>query len=430
MNNERSLSLDLQLLFIDQELSNELPDSLDNWPRRIINSPVSDSLCDYSTPHLEEQIMPDDAIERLSACITEGLTSNARNNFSRLQNVSYFSGGPVTSPDKPEVRCIAYAKRWIEEIEVKTPTSLWDNDGRFEVIQHYSLGPAKEYVQSILRDLGSTATWDSFKDRLFKIFPQERNLNKVIAEFLKAAKSENESFLAFHSRLFAMTLELKSLGSDQATINSMFTATFISCLPSSFTIHLKDTDKDNPELLWKKFLKFQQSNPEAGASVKKKVVNAFSTTGGNATQQTSKRNYGNSKGDKQETVCQRCARPGHKAPNCKIPMNKIDNFSKGQRKGDEIRCQRCMGRRHISRNCAMPWDKIEARNKERRDGLCHVCQLPGHLARDCTQRNKGNGNTGSERTSPAYSRSSASDVQSSNSGAAAMQKKTSMSDQS
>ena len=62
------------------------------------------------------ETMADDPIETLAQTITTGLQAANKNNFSKLVNVPFYCGGPITFNDKPDIKCEAHVVNWLKEI--------------------------------------------------------------------------------------------------------------------------------------------------------------------------------------------------------------------------------------------------------------------------------------------------------------------------
>ena len=337
---------------------------------------ISDKSYISISTNSSSETMADDPIETLAQTITTGLQAANKNNFSKLVNVPFYCGGPITFNDKPDIKCEAHVVNWLKEIQAKTPDISWDETGRIEVAVQYSLGPAHTIALTIKEALPSTSgsKWKKFSDEFIKYFPSDRTVDKVMAEMTKISKISSESYLMFYSKLTKLAAELTKLGLPEPAVTPLVVARFLESAPVSFTMHIKESDRTDTQKLWSKFLIYIQRHPELEQAEKegtgiKRQINAIKPKE-TANRQTSQpaRNVSHNTGPTArfggpgrngERKCNRCGILGHVSTYCRMPVNRIYNFSRGPHMPG-MQCHRCHGYSHTARFCTTPWENIVA----------------------------------------------------------------------
>ena len=290
--------------------------------------------------------------------IAEAITSNTKNNFSKIVGLPYFCGGEEKSQTAPHLRCTKDAHQWVKEIESHTQTN-WDDSGRIQLAKNQALDSAFTHLSLCVQKEGQN--WNQVKRSFLEIYPEEKSLAGLMSELSAVVRKSGETLTELYIRIEGLVSQLETLKPGGIEVyNDMFTSIFLNALPKDFSYVLQEADLKKPLKVYKKALKFVASHPQYKLTdsvvrqEKKQTVNVIGTnlpdTRPTPTAPSKK--------------CQRCGLSNHYTSQCYAPQ-----------------CFTCHQVGHTSRTCRMP-------SQRRSIPTCFYCGIPGHIITQCRKKKK------------------------------------------
>ena len=188
------------------------------------------------------------------------ISDNNRNNLARAQELLYFCGGQAKYGKESEKICEINASKWVADLESRTKFNFTD-EHRIELAKQYTIGPAKEMLQSVL--LISRYNWEGVKDKIEEIYPEEDDFVKYRRELYSATRKPGETIREFYIRTDLLIQHLIKMDLHCVVyVNQDQIAAFKTALPPAFESYLSGSNRKIPAEVYWCALRFIRNNPQ------------------------------------------------------------------------------------------------------------------------------------------------------------------------